>query len=289
MNAAIELDDESVFIDRYKNGINTSFVVFQIAVYLGALLLLKRRERHPAGAGAAVGRGLEAAGLGIVAFPVATFLAGVLPAHRIGLAGYITVIIAIDAAAVTGAWLASRRSLDRLMILTGGTLVVMAVDLVAGSFLQMNTIFGYSPIVAGRFSGVGNIAFSVIAATTVITAALVVHRWGSDRRTLTLVALLFAAVVVVDGMPQFGSDVGGVLALVPGFAIAWMLLAGIRPSVRTLVLAAMGAVVALGVFLAVDLSRPPDARTHLGRLFEDVTARGSRRCGTRSPVRRRRT
>jgi hypothetical protein len=33
-------------------------------------------------------------------------------------------------------------------------------------------------------------------------------------------------------------------------------------------------VVVLGVFLAIDLARPEDSRTHLGRLYEDVSTRG---------------
>jgi len=37
---------------------------------------------------------------------------------------------------------------------------------------------------------------------------------------------------------------------------------------------ALGAVLFLGAFLALDLARPPEAQTHLARLFEDVRDRG---------------
>ncbi|MPZ68958.1 MAG: hypothetical protein GEU71_05455 [Actinobacteria bacterium] len=272
---AVALDEESVFIDGVKNGINATFVIFQIAVYLLALLLLSWRERrkHEV-AGAALGRTLEAAGLGIVAFPISTFLAGALPAHDLGLPLYVGAILAIDAALVAGVWLVRQHALDRLLMLSAGTLGLLSLDLMFGARLQMNTVFGYSPIVAGRFSGAGNIAFSVLAGTAVLTAALVVHRWGSTRRTLVTIALLFLFVVIVDGAPQFGSDVGGVIALVPGFTVTWMLLAGVRPSLRTIGLAILGAVAAVGVFLMVDLARPSGSRTHLGRLFDDVRSRG---------------
>lgn len=275
IEAAADLDAESVFIDGVKNGINTTFVLFQIAVYLLALLLLSWRERrrHEA-AGAALGRTLEAAGLWIVAFPISTFLAGVLPAHDLGLLPYVLAIVGIDAVLVAAVWLVRKPALDRLLVMSAGTLAFLSLDLIFGSRLQMNTVFGYSPIVAGRFSGAGNISFSVLAATAVLTAALIVHRWGTGRRALGLAALLFLVVIVVDGAPQFGSDVGGVIALVPGFTITWMLLAGIRPSLRTLGIALVGAVAALAIFLAIDLSRPAAARTHLSRLFEDVRARG---------------
>lgn len=275
IEAAVDLDAESVFIDGVKNGINATFVLFQIAVYLLALLLLSWRERrrHEA-AGGALGRTLEAAGLGIVAFPISTFLAGALPAHDLGLPPYVLAIVGIDAVLVAAVWLVRKPALDRLLVISAGTLAFLSLDLILGSRLQMNTVFGYSPIVAGRFSGAGNISFSVLAVTAVLTAALIVHRWGTGRRALGFAALLFLAVIVVDGAPQFGSDVGGVIALVPGFTITWMLLAGIRPSLRTLGIALVGAVAALAIFLAIDLSRPAAARTHLGRLFEDVRSRG---------------
>ncbi len=273
--AAVALDEESTFIDRVKNGINATFVIFQIAIYLLALLLLSWRERrkHEV-AGAALGRTLEAAGLGIVAFPISTFLAGALPAHDLGLPRYVGAILAIDAVLVTMVWLTRRQALDRLLLLSAGTLGLLSLDLMLGARLQMNTVFGYSPIVAGRFSGAGNIAFSILAGTAVLTAALVVHRWGSTRRTLISIALLFLFVVIVDGAPQFGSDVGGVIALVPGFTVTWMLLAGVRPSLRTIGLALLGALAAVGLFLVIDLARPAGSRTHLGRLFNDIQARG---------------
>ncbi|HVM36066.1 MAG TPA: hypothetical protein VM784_12080 [Actinomycetota bacterium] len=267
VEVAIDLNDESVFVDRIKSPINTGFVVFQIFVYLLALALLAWREERGKGAGAGVGRGLEAAGLGIVAFPCATFLAGVVDAHEVGSALYVGIILAIDAALVVVASAAVSRSLDRLLVLNAATLAVLSADLIFGSRLQMNTVFGYSPIVAGRFSGAGNIAFSVLAATAIVTSALLVHRWKT-KAALVFVAFLFVGTIVVDGAPQFGSDVGGVIALVPGFGITWLLLAGVRPTVRLVALTVAGALAVVALFLVIDLSRPPQARTHLAQLFE---------------------
>lgn len=278
IEAAVSLNDESVFVDRVKSPINTAFVVFQIAVYLLALALLAWREERGKGTGGSLGRSLEAAGLGIVAFATATFVAGAVDAHDVGAAAYVTIILLLDAGLVAGASALAARPLDRLLVLSGFTLVALSVDLATGARLQMNTVFGYSPIVAGRFSGAGNIAFAVLAASAVVTASLVVHRWKT-RAALVSVGALFAAVVVVDGAPQFGSDVGGVIALVPGFGVTWLLLAGIRPTVRTAALAVPAALAAVALFLALDLTRPPEARTHLAQLFERARADGFRIVG----------
>ncbi|MEA2460979.1 MAG: hypothetical protein QOH90_1156, partial [Actinomycetota bacterium] len=80
--------------------------------------------------------------------------------------------------------------------------------------------------------------------------------------------------LVVDGMPGWGSDVGGVLALVPTFGITWMLLGRTKITLRRVVVPAMLAVLVVGTFLAIDLARPPDEQTHLARLVLDARDRG---------------
>jgi hypothetical protein len=75
-----------------------------------------------------------------------------------------------------------------------------------------------------------------------------------------------AVAMVADGHPALGSDVGGVLALVPAYAVVLLLLAGVRIRLRTLLAIAVVTLAALAVFAAVDLARPEESRTHLGRL-----------------------
>jgi hypothetical protein len=150
----------------------------------------------------------------------------------------------------------------------------LMVDTIVGAPLQLRSVFGYSPLVGGRFSGVGNIAFSVLAATSLITGTLIVHRFSGSKRALTAAGALFVATVIVDGAPQLGADVGGVLALIPGFAVAWLLLARRRVTWKLVAVSIVVMLLAAGTFLAVDLARPEESRTHLARLFEDVRDRG---------------
>ncbi len=273
MREAIDLDRESVFVDSLRGPLSGAFVVFQGIVFLLILALLYPRERRGTVAGK-VGRPLEIAGLAVVAFPVTTYVAGAVQGHELGPVWFVALLVGIDAVLVAATSLVLRSSLDRLLVLTAFTLVVVASDLVAGSRLQLNTVFGYSPIVAGRFTGAGNIVFAVLGVAAVMTGALIAHRWAGRKAVLGVVALVFVGAVVVDGAPQFGSDVGGVLALVPAFGFTWLLLSDRRPSLKVMLLAVAGALAVLGLFLVVDLARPPESQTHLARLFEDATARG---------------
>lgn len=268
---AIEDDREAIFVDRVRTPVATVFVVAQVAVYVLIAWILYRRER---GRTRANRRWLETAALAIVAFPVCTYLAGAISQHTLGAWGFAAALVGLDIALLAIVSALVRRPLDRLLVLTAGTVAVLVVDVVTGAALQVNTVFSYSPLVAGRFAGFGNTAFSVLGAAAIVTASLLVQRSGVSRSSLIAVAGLFFVVVVADGAPAWGSDVGGVLAFVPAFGITWLLLAGRRPTWRLLSLCAGAAVAILGIFLVFDLSRPPDERTHLARLFEDITSRG---------------
>jgi hypothetical protein len=268
----LEDDREAVFVDRVRTPITTVFVVAQVAIYLVIGWVLHRSERSGGSAGRI--RWPETAALAVVAFPACTYLAGAVSQHAWGPWGHAGLLLALDIVVLTAVSLGFAHPLDRLLGLTALTCAVLLVDVITGGSLQVNTVFSYSPLVAGRFSGFGNTAFSVLGAATVVTGALIVQRAGRTRASLAAAAALFAIVVVADGAPTWGSDVGGVLALVPAFAITLYLLAGRRPTWRALVLSAGVTLAVLGLFLAFDLARPPDERTHLGRLFEDIRTRG---------------
>src|SRR5690606_22385479 len=61
---------------------------------------------------------------------------------------------------------------------------------------------------------------------------------------------------------------------VPSFALVILLLAGIRVTWRRLVAVGLLTIATITVFAVVDLSRPAEQRTHLGRLFERISDTG---------------
>ena len=145
----------------------------------------------------------------------------------------------------------------------------------------MDTVFGYSPIVAGRFAGFGNLAFALIAVGAVVAACgtWAVFRLARERTdgsallrgpAAVLVSLFLAVTVIVDGAPAWGSDVGGVLATVPAYAVLVLVARGIRVDLRRGVLIGAATVLVLGAFAAIDLARPEEDRTHLGRLVTRI-------------------
>lgn len=161
------------------------------------------------------------------------------------------------------------------VLIAGLTWTVLVVDLVTGGHLQFDSAFGNSPTVAGRFTGVGNLSFALLAATTLVLACIahaLIRDNGAPRAGVAVAATLFALAVVLDGLPGLGDDVGGVLALVPSAFICLWLLAGRRFTVRAALAAAAAGAALVGLFGLYDLSRPAADRTHLGRLLGGDTA-----------------
>ncbi|HEV7758732.1 MAG TPA: hypothetical protein VGO78_07075 [Acidimicrobiales bacterium] len=202
-------------------------------------------------------------------FVPATFVAARVDAVRSSTGGYVAVIVLV--AVLVGAVCTAierRWPGTGALAAVGATVGLVAIDVLLGAPLQVNSIFGYSVAVAGRFAGLGNLAFALFGSATVVLAALIVDRRG--RPGVAVAVGLLVAVVVLEGLPMLGADVGGVLSMVPAFGITALLLVDRRVGLREL--AVLGTVTGLAVlsFAFIDAARPDRAQTHLARLAQHV-------------------
>ncbi|MFL6136837.1 MAG: hypothetical protein ACJ74O_03445, partial [Frankiaceae bacterium] len=238
--------------------------------------LLARRGDHRAGA-VATGTALAAAG-----GPVGSYVAQLthwwrapVPVAAVA-ATSIAVAVALAALAWAGPW--RREPLGPPAVVAGVTALILAADVVTGSRLQMSSVFGYSPLVAGRFAGFGNVAYGVFAAAALLAATGLAAALlpGRGRRTAGVAVLAVGlAAIAVDGAPRWGSDFGGVLALGPAVGLLAMWVAGLRVTWRRIALAAGLSLVAVVAFALLDYARAPQAQTHLGRFAGQVLHGGA--------------
>ena len=163
----------------------------------------------------------------------------------------------------------NRTSLTALLVAAAIPLAWL-VDAAAGAPLAFNNPLGMNAVVAGRFYGVSNTAFALAAGALVVVIA---GAWaaldGGRRSALLVTALLGGAVLLVDGAPQLGADVGGALTLVPTLAFLAAGLAGLHLSWRRWLAIGAATVLMVGGFAVVDLLRP-GGPTHLGRFARQV-------------------
>ncbi len=218
----------------------------------------------------------------VVAYPTVAFAAGLVAYHQLPLNFVVVMVpvvasvlaaIAVSAASRLGPW-APVGALSALLWL------LMVVDVFTGGALQINTPLGYTPTVAGRFQGFGNLSFGLVAASAVVTAVLAMHRKraapaasavpAADVPAAWIAAFVGAVTAVAIAAPAFGSDVGGTLAIVPTFTVIVAMIAGRRVGWKPLVVVGAGSVALVGALAALDMSRPASSRTHLGRFLDEL-------------------
>jgi hypothetical protein len=196
------------------------------------------------------------AGALAVAVPLGSYLANLAPwaywAHPawwlFGTAAGWTLVVA--AAALAGPW--RRGVLGPFGATCAATVLLLAVDVMAGSRLQLDAPFGLSLLVSGRYYGIGNDALGVYCVSTLVAAAWCAAIVGFRRQpSLLAVAVVGLLAVVASGWPGFGAKVGGTVALVPCLLLVGAWLAGVRVGGRWAVPVAVSGLV---LFLAFALA-----------------------------------
>lgn len=249
-------------------------------VVIGSLLLARRRSRDRATPRTPAALRIAVAVLAVAAsLPVAASLA-TLSRWWASAVPTTTLNLSLAAAALGAtlvAWVA-RRALPpspwRLATtLAGVTWLVVTLDGLTGTTLQQGSLLGPAPSLGARFYGFSNTVFAVYAVTGIVLAAglaaAVRARGGSTRVAACTAGAVGVVTVAVDGLPAFGADFGGILALVPGFAVLVLAVAHVRLTLRRIVL--VGALtVGVVVVVAVADWLLPGVGSHLGGFVQSV-------------------
>jgi hypothetical protein len=176
------------------------------------------------------------AGTLAAAVPLGSFLANSVPwwglAHPAwwlyGLTAGWTLVVA--AAALAGPW--RRDVLGQAGMICLATLLVLAVDVMSGSRLQLEAPFGLSLLVSGRYYGIGNDVLGIYCVSALVATAWLGGLAAAGRSARPYLVVAPAAVgvlaVVALGWPGFGAKVGGTIALVPCLVLLAVWLAGAR-------------------------------------------------------------
>lgn len=246
--------------------------VVSLVVYAGLTWLLRRRQRGQDVSPAALRR-FGVAALALAAVPGCTFVVNLVPWWRTSRPALTIGLLVLAAVAITvgigyaGPW--RRRITGPVAAVSAVAVVVTIVDGLTGATLQINSLLGYNPLVAGRFVGFGNIAFAAFGAAVMLLAALLAY--GRPRPVaLGVVAAVAVPMIVVDGNPAWGADFGGVLTFVPAFGVLTLLVARARVSFGRLVLVGGAGVVLVGLIGVLDFLRPEESRSHFGRFVASV-------------------
>lgn len=252
-----------------------------LAMAIGTAVVRQARVsgRRPAGTRTARAGALFGAVLGAV--PAATFLVGLLPwgTTARAVAWLVVCVTAIAVAggvvALVGPW--RRWAAGPAVFLALGTAVVVALDVVWGSRLQLVSMLGLQPVHGGRYYGMGNVAVGLLATSSLLAAALIAGRWRARSPQLACATVLTVAVIVivVNGHPALGAEAGGLLALVAGFGYLAFRAADLTMTLRRTAVIGGASVLVLAVLGLLDYLGPRANRTHIGDFVQGLLESGS--------------
>lgn len=263
----IEANSHALFRDSLLSNATSIVITFVIAITLGMIVL---------GGVRALRIWLRRAALAMIGYLIATYVAALLHFDDHGGEIAFWVFVALFAIAFAALCeLAGRRSpLDALMLALAGLVLLHVVDSFAGARAEFNSVFGNSATVGIRFAGLGNLSFAQLAAAALILAGLLAWRVHAPRGLQLGIAVLAVSLVAL-APPIWGQKFGAVLSATPAFVLLVWLVLGRTVRVRT-VLALGGVLVLSGVVVGViDLLRPGDQQTHVGRFFDTIGGGGS--------------
>ena len=276
----VDFDTAAVVVRAAIPGFFSGLVALQLLIYAAAAYALHRYSDGQRGKRALVLSLTRTVALAGAAFPVASHLANLVPWWSVPLPSLALLlsVLVVDALVVTVALARPWRHtvLGPMTVVAGATALVLFLDLCFGAHLQMNSPTGYSPIVGGRFYGIGNIAFATFATGMLMAVAGIAHALivrGRRRAAVATALAIGTASVFVIGWPGLGTDFGGVVALVPGLAVTSMMIAGMRVTVPRLAVAGVTAVMVITLLAWVDHLRPAADRSHFG-VFADQVLNG---------------
>lgn len=263
----IQANRAAVFRDATIGKATAALVVLTLLLAAAALVIFRRRL-----VGAT--QALEVGALAVLGFLVGTFVAGLVPFYKLsdGLYWAFLLVFALAYGLICHT-LGRRHPADALLLGLGGMMTLHLLDALTGARLEFNTVFGYTPTIGIRLAGLGNPGSAQVCASTLLFAALLAWRVPTPVGRRIAVAVLAVTVVVV-GAPFFGQDFGGAISAAPAYLLLGLLLSGRRITGRAVALL-VGVLVASGLAVGfVDLTRPSDSRTHVGRFFEKVGDEG---------------
>lgn len=273
------MNGTALSIDAAKPAIVNTFVGLTVFVLVVAAFVLSRFTHWRVGLTTWWIRAIQAVLLLLLGTPIAGWLMfswmrwpQTVPQAVIG---FIVTALAMWAVGLLLWWKARIRV--PVAALSLATVGVILVDQWLGAPASFTNFFGYSPLLAARFYGLGNEGAAIIVGSSLVGLALLFDEWPDTRFTRLGkrygLPVLGVLVTFSAAAPLFGANIGVAIWGTVGFALAWFLMNGHHVGWKTVFWVFFAVVVIIVGFAAIDLFGG-GAQTHLGRAIASAEKGG---------------
>jgi hypothetical protein len=271
----VDADREVRAQESVSSGFFTILMICELLLFLAAIPLL-RRARRPAGPVTPAPnppwfeRGVEVLLVAASLAVPAALLAGAVPWWRAPAPGLVfaaTTLAVVAAATAVTVWTrGARRVLGPLGGVAALGAVVVAVDVLTGSRLQLNSVVGYSAVAGGQYAGLAAVGLGVFAAGVLVAAGCLAQHVHRQWRPV-VVAVLGGVAVILTGSPYLGADAAGAVALTAGVCVAAAMSTGGWLTFPRVAWSLMAGLAVTTAFALLDMHRPAGQRGTVGRFL----------------------
>ncbi len=267
-------------IEIAKAPVLNLYIGFAVVLLLISAFVVSRAHLWRAAAARRVAAIVQGAVLLALAIPISSWLMFVVVRYPATAVSAVLTLVGVSLVLWVGAlalWRWSRPNVP-VVALMSLTVVVILVDQFFGAPLSFVNYFGYSPLPAARFYGMGNEAASILFGASLAGLALLLDEWRDATWAPIArrhgIAILGVLVVGAAAAPFLGANVGVAIWGAVGYGLAWMLMNGRRITWRTTAIMLLGVVLLIGAFAAIDLLGGGE-QTHLARSLSSAQQGGA--------------
>ncbi|AEG59820.1 hypothetical protein V6C32_18535 [Desulforamulus ruminis] len=262
----IDLNQSLVTTYQARSPLQSAYVLVQIIVLLVALygIFFKRHMAEI----------IKPFLLLVMAVPLAELLMPLLPNPSVAVMALELIVMTSVIAGLS--ILANRRlGLAPFIFICIASAGIILGDILNGSYLQKQALLSYDPIVGARFYGIGNEYMGVLIGSLIIGVTASIQYWEKWKKPfIALTGFIFLFAIYTMAAPHLGTNVGGAIAMTSAFLVTFFLLVGVRLRLHVLLLIGLLVLGAVAGFIAFDLTRPPDLRSHMGNTAALILASG---------------
>jgi len=173
-----------------------------------------------------------------------------------------------------GLWVALHDGLRFIAVLSGISFFAILIDALTGSKLQLSSILGYSPFYGGRFYGLGNVGIAVLLGSSIALSYSLSCMFKKPYSKSLLWLSIGVITTLVIGHPSIGANFGGLISAFSSFAVGYLALKRLKPSLRSTVVVFIGLIFVLAVLIIIDLAKGTYSASHIGRLIIMIKEQG---------------
>lgn len=168
-----------------------------------------------------------------------------------------------------------KNTVSRLFVMGVVISLPIVIDVVLGAALMKKAVLSYDLVVGGRFYGIGNEYMGVLIGATILGAVcwLTLQRRSQYRRLqMAAVSLIFTGLVFFFAAPNIGTNAGGALAAVVGYAFTMYLLIWKKLTWRAVMIPAAAVVAGVGLLIFINNVLLSGTQSHIGRAVQTLTS-----------------